>query len=165
VALALGQIAPSALKLSIVEIGHLPPYNQDLDANPPAERVALKERIKKPDTIRLMTPEYNRSVPGFFKNMIDIGPRPNGQSAWDGKPAAVISASPSAIGFGANHHLRQSLVFLNMPTMTQPEAYIGSAANLVDGNGELTNQSTKEFLGKFLLALDRWIDRNQPPQQ
>ncbi len=113
-----------------------------------------------------MTPEYNRSVPGFLKNTIDLASRPYDHNAWDGKPAAVISVSPGAIGgFGANHHLRQSLVFLNMPTMTQAEAYIGSAANLVDDKDELTNQSTKEFLGNFLLAFDRWIDRNQPPQR
>lgn len=165
VALALAQIAPPTLQLSIVEIGHLAPYNQDLDANPPAEWVALKQRIERADAILFMTPEYNRSVPGFLKNTIDIASRPYGHSAWDGKPAAVISVSPGAIGgFGANHHLRQSLVFLNMPTMTQPEAYIGGAANLVDDKGEFTNQSTKEFLGKVLVAFDRWIDRNQPPQ-
>jgi chromate reductase, NAD(P)H dehydrogenase (quinone) len=165
VALALGKIAPPALKLSIVEIGHLAPYNQDLDANPPAECAALKERIKKADAILFITPEYNRSVPGFLKNVIDIASRPYGHSAWDGKPAAIISVSPGAIGgFGANHHLRQSLVFLNMPTMTQPEAYIGGAANLVDDQGELTVPSTKEFLVKFLDAFDRWIDRNQPPK-
>jgi chromate reductase, NAD(P)H dehydrogenase (quinone) len=164
VALALGPIAPPTLKLSMVEIGPLAPYNQDLDANPPAEWVALKQRIKKADAILFVTPEYNRSVPGFLKNTIDIASRPYGHSAWDDKPAAVISVSPGAIGgFGANHHLRQSLVFLNMPTMTQPEAYIGGAANLVDDKGELTVQSTKEFLSKFLVAFDRWIDRNQPP--
>jgi len=162
VALALARMAPPDLKLSIVEIGHLAPYNQDLDANPPADWVALKDRIKKADAVLFLTPEYNRSVPGFLKNTIDIASRPYGQSAWDGKPAAVMSISPGAIGgFGANHHLRQSLVFLNMPTMTQPEAYVGGAATLVDDKGELTNPSTREFLAKFLATFDRWIDRNR----
>jgi len=165
VALALAKIAPPSLRLSIVEIGHLAPYNQDLDASPPPEWVALKERIKKADAVLFMTPEYNRSVPGFLKNAIDIASRPYGHSAWDEKPAAVISVSPGAIGgFGANHHLRQSLVFLNMPTMTQPEAYISGAANLVDDKGELTNPSTREFLLKLLVAFDRWIDRNRSTQ-
>jgi chromate reductase, NAD(P)H dehydrogenase (quinone) len=150
--------------LSIVEIGHLAPYNQDLETNPPAEWLALKERIKAADAILFMTPEYNRSVPGLLKNTIDIASRPYGHSAWDGKLAAVISVSPGTIGgFGANHHPRQSPVFLNMPTMTQPETYIGGAANLVDDRDELTVPSTKEFLGNFLAAFDGWIDRNRRP--
>lgn len=162
-ALALAKIAPAALKLEIVEIGNLPLYNQDRDAAPPAEWVAFKERIKKADAVLFMTPEYNRSVPGVLKNAIDVGSRPYGQSAWDGKPGAVISVSPGAIGaFGANHHLRQSLVFLNVPAMPQPEAYIGGAANLVDDNGEITNPSTRDFLVKFLNSFATWIDRHAP---
>ena len=161
VVMAMAKIAPPTMKLSIVEIGHLAAYNQDLDANPPAEWAALKERIQKADAILFATPEYNRSVPGFLKNAIDVASRPYGKSAWDGKPAAVISVSPGAIGaFGANHHLRQSLVFLNMPTMTQPEAYVGGAANLVDANGDFVKPETKEFLAKFLAAFEGWIDRN-----
>jgi chromate reductase len=161
VVLALAKIAPSSMKLSIVEIGHLGPYNQDLDANPPADWVALKQRIQKADAVLFATPEYNRSVPGILKNAIDIASRPYGHSAWNGKPAAVISVSPGAIGaFGANHHLRQSLVFLNMPTMAQPEAYVGNAATLVDDKGDFANATTKEFLGKFLAAFDVWIGHN-----
>jgi chromate reductase len=161
VALAAAKIAPAELKLSIVEIGHLGPYNQDLDANPPAEWVALKERVQKADAVLFATPEYNRSVPGFLKNAIDVASRPYGKSAWNGKPAAIVSVSPGAIGaFGANHHLRQSLVFLNMPTMTQPEAYVGNAASLVDDKGEFAKPETKEFIGKFLTAFATWIERN-----
>jgi chromate reductase, NAD(P)H dehydrogenase (quinone) len=160
---ALAKVAPPDLKLSIVEIGHLSAYNQDLDTTPPADWVALKDRIKKADAVLFMTPEYNRSVPGVLKNVIDIASRPYGQSAWNGKPAAVISVSPGAIGaFGANHHLRQSLVFLNMPSMPQPEAYIGNAATLVDDKGEIVNAATREFLTKFLDAFDAWIDRHRP---
>jgi chromate reductase, NAD(P)H dehydrogenase (quinone) len=163
VALAMAKIAPPSMTLSLVEIGHLGPYNQDLDATPPAEWVALKDRIKRADAVLFATPEYNRSVPGFLKNAIDIASRPYGASAWDRKPAAIVSVSPGAIGgFGANHHLRQSLVFLNMPTMTQPEAYVGNAASLVDDRGEFANPSTGEFLGKFLAAFDHWIARNAP---
>jgi len=161
VALAMAKIAPPTMKLSVIEIGHFGPYNQDLDANPPAEWLALKDRIKQADAVLFATPEYNRSVPGFFKNIIDIASRPYGKSAWDGKPAAIVSVSPGIIGgFGANHHLRQSLVFLNMPTMPQPEAYVGNAASLVDDKGDFAKPETKEFLGKFLAAFATWIDRN-----
>jgi len=163
IALALAKIAPPTLKLEIVEIGHLGHYNQDLDANPPADWVAFKERIKRADAVLFLTPEYNRSMPGVLKNAIDIASRPYGQSAWNGKPGAVISNSPGVIGgFGAHHHLRQSLVFLNVPTMPQPEAYIGGAGTLVDDNGDFTNPATREFLIKFLDAFATWIDRNAP---
>ena len=108
-----------------------------------------------------VTPEYNRSVPAAIKNALDVGSRPYGKSVWDGKPGAVISVSPGAIGgFGANHHLRQSLVFVNVPAMQQPEAYIGMAAKLFDDNGELTNQETAKFLRQFIEAFTKWIDRN-----
>lgn len=163
VALALAKLAPATLNLSIVEIGGLPFYNQDLDTNPPAEWLALKDRIKRADAVLFMTPEYNRSVPGVLKNAIDIASRPYGQSAWDGKPGAVMTVSPGAIGgFGANHHLRQSLVFLNVPAMTQPEAYIGGAAGLLDDKGEFVNPGTRDFMVKFLAAFDHWIDRHAP---
>ena len=110
-----------------------------------------------------VTAEYNRSVSAVLKNALDVGSRPYGSSIWDRKPGAIVSGSPGAIGaFGANHILRQSLVFLNVPAMQQPEAYIGNAANLVDDNGGIANQSTHEFLTKFLNAFAAWIDRNAP---
>ena len=127
---ALAAMAPPTLSLEIVEIGQLPLYNQDDDASPPAASVAFKEKIAGADAVLFITPEYNRSVPGVLKNAIDIASRPYGKSAWDGKPAGVMSVSPGAIGgFGANHHLRQSLVFLNMPALQQPEAYVGGAGD------------------------------------
>jgi chromate reductase, NAD(P)H dehydrogenase (quinone) len=160
---ALVKIAPPGLKLDIVEIGQLALYNQDLDGSPPAEWVAFKERVKRADAVLFMTPEYNRSVPGALKNALDVGSRPYGKSCWDGKPGAIISNSPGAIGgFGANHHLRQSLVFLNIPAMTQPEAYVGGAATLVDEMGEITNPATREFLTKFLQAFESWVARYAP---
>jgi chromate reductase, NAD(P)H dehydrogenase (quinone) len=161
-AVALAKIAPPGLKLEIVEIGDLPHYNQDLDANPPAEWLAFKDRVKRADGVLFMTPEYNRSVPGVLKNAIDVASRPYGHSAWNGKPGAVISNSPGAVGgFGANHHLRQSLVFLNVPAMPQPEAYIGGVATLVDDKGEIVAAS-RDFLVKFLQAFEKWIDSNAP---
>jgi chromate reductase len=158
---ALLPLALPTLKLEIVEIGQLPLYNQDDDAAPPAACTAFRQQVKATDAALFVTPEYNRSVPAPLKNAIDVGSRPYGQSVWNGKPGAVISVSPGAIGaFGANHHLRQSLVFLNVPTMPQPEAYIGGAADLFDANGKLTKDSTREFLQKFLQAFAAWIEAN-----
>lgn len=157
---ALTELAPPALRLEIVEIGQLPLYNQDEDANPPAAWTAFRERIRKADGVLFVTPEYNRSVPAPLKNAIDVASRPYGKNAWDGKPGAVISVSPGAIGgFGANHHLRQSLVFLNVPAMQQPEAYIGGADKLFDANGKLTNPSTGEFLSKYMQAYAAFVER------
>jgi len=156
---ALTALAPESLKLEIIEIGGLPLYDQDLDDNPPAVWTEFRERVKKFDGVLFVTPEYNRSVPGVLKNAIDVGSRPYGKSVWDGKPGAVISVSPGAIGgFGANHHLRQSLVFLNVPTMQQPEAYIGNAANLFDESGNLANDSIKEFAAKYIHAFAAWVE-------
>lgn len=158
---ALMDLAPDSLNLEIAEIGDLPLYDQDRDVELPNEWVAFKARIVAADAVLFITPEYNRSVPGVLKNAIDVASRPYGQSAWNGKPAGVISVSPGAIGgFGANHHLRQSLVFLNMPTMQQPEAYIGNCASLFDADGKLTNESTRGFLRSFLEAFAVWVTRN-----
>ena len=161
VASALPALGPAELKLSILEIGQLPLYNQDLEASVPEPWATFRARVKAADAVLFVTPEYNRSVPAALKNAIDVGSRPYGQSVWGGKPGAVISVSPGTIGgFGANHHLRQSLVFLDMPALQQPEAYIGNAASLFDESGQLTNASTREFAQKFLSAYEQWIERN-----
>src|SRR5262252_2685871 len=140
-ALVLVAMAPAGLKLEIVEIGNLPLYNQDLDsASPPEQWVEFRRRIAPMDGVLFVTPEYNRSVPGVLKNAIDVGSRPYGKSVWSRKPCAVMSVSPGAIGgYGANHHLRQSLVFLDMPALQQPEAYIGGADKLFAPDGSITN--------------------------
>ncbi|WP_420996697.1 NADPH-dependent FMN reductase [Cupriavidus sp. 30B13] len=162
-ALALAAMAPAGLKLEIVEIGQLPLYNQDEDTSPPAPWAAFRDRIRRADAVLFVTPEYNRSVPAALKNAIDVGSRPYGQSAWDGKPGGVISASPGAIGgFGANHHLRQSLVFLNIPVLQQPEAYISGVDKLFDEHGGIASESTRGFLGKYLATFAGWIERNAP---
>ena len=160
---ALIALAPDTLKLAIHEIGQLPLFNQDFEADPPAAVTEFKQKLAAADAVLFITPEYNRSVPGLLKNAIDVGSRPYGKSSWSGKPGAVISMSPGALGaFGANHALRQSLVFLNVPAMAQPEAYIGNAAALFDDKGALVNESTREFMQKFLLAFAQWIERNAP---
>ena len=113
------------------------------------------------DAVLFVTPEYNRSVPAALKNAIDVGSRPYGKSVWDGKPGAVISVSPGAIGgFGANHHLRQSLVFLDVPAMQQPEAYIGGAAKLFDERGGLASPQVREFLANYLRSFEAWVARH-----
>jgi chromate reductase len=158
VANALVSLAPPSLKLSIVEIGQLPLYNQDADEQPPAAWTAFRERLRAADAVLFVTPEHNRSVPAALKNALDVGSRPYGHSVWNGKPGAVISASPGAIGgFGANHHLRQSLVFLNVPAMQQPEAYLGGADKLFDANDNLTNDRTRSFLQQFMQAYAAWV--------
>jgi len=159
---ALVSLAPTALSCEIVEIGQLPLYNQDDDeGQPPAEWTAFRERMRPFDGVVFVTPEYNRSVPGVLKNAIDVGSRPYGSSIWSGKPAAIMSVSPGAIGgFGANHHLRQSLVFLDMPTMQQPEAYIGGAATLFDEAGKLANDKTRGFVEGFMASFARWVEAN-----
>ncbi|MEM5278412.1 NAD(P)H-dependent oxidoreductase [Cupriavidus taiwanensis] len=160
---ALIALAPAQLRLEIVEIGSLELYNQDLDDKPTQAWTAFRDRIRRADAVLFVTPEYNRSVPAPLKNAIDVGSRPYGSSVWDGKPGAIISASPGAIGgFGANHHLRQSLVFLNIPILQQPEAYISGVDKLFDEQGGIANESTRGFLGKFLTTFAGWIERNAP---
>ncbi len=154
------ELAPKSIELEIVEIGQLQMYNQDLDENPPKEWTEFRAKIRPFDGVLFATPEYNRSVPAVLKNAIDVGSRPYGQSVWDGKPCAVISVSPGASGgFGANHHLRQSLVFLNMPAMQQPEAYIGGASKLFDEKGKINNDGTRDFAGKFIHAFAAWVEK------
>jgi chromate reductase, NAD(P)H dehydrogenase (quinone) len=161
VANALMEIAPASLNLTIIEIGNLPLYNQDDDEAPPASWSAFRDRIKVADAVLFVTPEYNRSVPGALKNALDVGSRPYGKNVWDSKPGAVVSASPGAIGgFGANHHLRQSFVFLNIPAMPGPEAYLGHADKLFDANGKLSNDGTRKFLEGFMQAYAAWITAN-----
>lgn len=161
-ALALADLASASLKLTIVEIGALPLFDPDLDEGDatPAAWTAFRDQVAAADAVLFVTPEYNRSVPAALKNAIDVGSRPYGHSVWNGKPAAVMSVSPGAIGgFGANHHLRQSLTFLNMPTLQQPEAYVGGAAGLFGADGGLTNEGTTKFFKTFVDAFQAWIEQ------
>jgi len=154
-------LAPASMTLEIESVAALPLYNPDLDSAPLPEWSALRARVKRADAILFVTPEHNRSVPAPMKNAIDIASRPYGDNAWSGKPGAVITASPGAMGgFGSNHHLRQSMVFLDMPAMPQPEAYIGHADKLFDAAGKLANDGTAKFLGSFLQAFEAWISAN-----
>lgn len=160
-ALAIRDLAPDSIELNIVEIGALPLYNEDLENDsPPAAWKEFRAAIRGSDAILFATPEYNRSIPGGLKNAIDVGSRPYGHSVWTGKPAAVISQSQRALsGFGANQHLRQTFVFLDIRPLQQPEAYIANSGKLFDAEGKLTNDDTKQFLRKFIDAFARWIEQ------
>jgi chromate reductase, NAD(P)H dehydrogenase (quinone) len=160
-ALALEKVAPPTLRLEPVPIGDLPLYNQDLEQDPPPQWRTFRERVRRSSAVLFVTPEYNRSIPAPLKNAIDVGSRPYGQSAWNNKPCVVVSCSPGMLGgFGANHHLRQSLVFLNMPALTQPEAYIGGIDKLVNEQGRFVNSQTEEFGRRIMTSFAEWIVRN-----
>ena len=162
IGLELKALAAPALELEFVEIGDLPLYNPDLETDaPPPAWTRFREEMAKAQAVLFVTPEYNRSIPGALKNALDVGSRPYGQSIWARKPAAIVSVSPGALAaFGANHHLRQPLVFLNMPTMQQPEAYIGNVADLLDDDGKLKKDDTRKFLRDFMDAFADWIEKN-----
>ena len=148
------------LKFNFVEIGDLPFFDQDLEFDPPAQWVRLRKEIAAADAVLFVTPEYNRGLPAVLKNAIDVASRPYGHSVWNGKPGAIVSVTIGSQGaILANHQLRQSLVFLNVPTLAQPEAYISGALSLFDDKGELINDSTTEFLRLYGQAFTAWIDK------
>jgi chromate reductase len=161
VAHALIALAPPSLQPAFAGIEALPLYNQDSEATPPAAWTQFREAMKAAEAVLFVTPEYNRSIPAALKNAVDVGSRPYGQNVWNAKPAAVVSASPGAIGgFGANHHLRQSLMAVNVRVMPQPEVYLSAADKLFDADGTISNQGTREFLQKFMQAFAAWIAAN-----
>ena len=148
------------LDCSIVEIGNLPLYNQDDDANPPETYVHFRQQIAQADGVLFVSPEYNRGIPGVLKNAIDVGSRPYGQSAFDKKPAAIVTVSPGAIGgFGANHQIRQAAVFLNMPVMQQPEAYLGHVTDdSFDQDGSVKEGPLKQLVANIAHAFHDWVE-------
>ncbi|MND67458.1 NADPH azoreductase [compost metagenome] len=153
---------PNKFNYRILEIGDLPLYNQDFDdeGNPPESYIRFRKEVAALDAILFITPEYNRSVPAVLKNAIDVGSRPYGKNKWDGKPGAIISSSTGAYGgFGANHHIRQSLVFVNIYPMQQPEAYLGNINDCIGESGKVELQKTKDFLLDFKKAFEHWIIR------
>ncbi len=160
IANAIVRMAPEGFEFKIIPLDNLPVYNQDFDdhSNVPESYLTFRERVNATDGVIFVTPEYNRSIPGVLKNALDIGSRPYGKSVWDGKPGAVFSNSPGNLSaFGANHHLRQCLVFLNVPVMQQPEVYIAHVAKLFDKEGNITDEGTRDFLQKAVDAYMEWF--------
>ena len=159
VARSLCAFAGERLACDIVEIGELPLYNQEYDENSPDAYVRFRDRIRAADGVLFVTPEYNRGVPGVLKNAVDVGSRPYGKSVWNQKPAAIVSASPGSIGgFGANHQLRQACVFLNMPVMQHPEAYLGRVGDdSFDGEGCLKEGPLKALILGLATAFADWV--------
>ena len=148
------------LDCSMIEIGDLPLYNQDLDANPPEQWTRFRQQIAASDGVLFCSPEYNRGVPGVLKNAIDVGSRPYGQSVFDKKPGAIVTASPGSIGgFGSNHQIRQAAVFLNMPIMQQPEAYLGHVSDdSFDADDCLKEGTLKVLITTLAHAFHDWVD-------
>ena len=157
---AICAIRDDNLDCSMIEIGDLPLYNQDLDNDPPQQWTRFRDQVRPADGVLFVSPEYNRAIPGVLKNAIDVGSRPYGQSVFDKKPAAIVTVSPGSIGgFGANHQIRQTCVFLNMPVMQQPEAYLGQVNDDSFGpNGELKDGPLKELVTKVAHAFHDWVD-------
>jgi chromate reductase len=159
------QLVPEDATLDIFELDGIPGFNQDDEQNPPAQVVEFKRRIREADAVLIVTPEYNYSVPGVLKNAIDWASRPYGDSAWAGKPAAIMGASPGTIGTArAQYHLRQTFVFLNMFPINQPEVMISNAAERFDAEGNLTDEKTKDFIRQLLQNLVAWTRRLGQPQ-
>jgi NAD(P)H-dependent FMN reductase len=159
VAHALIKRAPSELSCSIVEIGELPLYNEDLDtATPPPAWTSFRSAVAKSDAVLFVTPEYNRSIPGGLKNAVDVGSRPMKKSVWAKKPTGVVSVTPSRLGaFGANQALRQTFVFLDMPVMQQPEVYLSNASEIFAAEGQVNDPKVEELLGSFMQAFNGWV--------
>ena len=156
------ELCPEDAEIEILPIDGLPGFNQDQEANPPAQVAEMKSKIRAADAILFVTPEYNYSIPGILKNAIDWASRPYGDSAWSGKPAAIMGASVGAIATArAQYHLRQVMVFLNMFPLNQPEVMIGHAQDKFDEAGKLTDESTREHIRKQLVALIDWTRRLQ----
>ena len=159
------ELVPEGATIEIFELDGIPGFNQDEEQNPPAKVTELKKRIREADAILIVTPEYNYSIPGVLKNAIDWASRPYGDSAWNGKPAAIMGASVGTIGTArAQYHLRQMMVFLNMFPINQPEVMIGNASERFDAEGNLTDDATKEFIRQLLQNLVEWTRRIGQPQ-
>ena len=152
------RLAPESLQLEIVEIKDLCMFNEDIENNPPQEWIDFKQKVDSSDAILFLSPEYNRTIPGVLKNAMEIGARPPKQNSWKGKPGAVATVTPGAIGgLGANQTIREAAVSLNIPMMTQPEAYIGQIKDKLMEDGVTVNEKTEKFITDFLIAFEKWV--------
>ncbi len=155
------ELLPADVVLDLIELHGIPVFNQDQEMELPAAVLEFKQRILAADAILFATPEFNYSVPGALKNAIDWASRPFGKSAWTGKPAALMGASPGSLGTArAQYHLRQILVAFGMPVVSQPEVMIANAAQRFDPDGRLTDAPTREHIQKLLIALVQLVKAN-----
>jgi chromate reductase len=156
------QLAPEGIKVEIFDLEGIPAFSEDTEGNPPAKVTELKDKVRAADAILFVTPEYNYSIPGVLKNAIDWGSRPYGDSAWEGKPVALMGASVGIFGTArAQYHLRQVFVFLNMHAVNRPEVMIGKAAERFDEQGNLTDETTRKLIGQLLQNLAAWTRQLQ----
>lgn len=162
IAKAFAKIAPPSLKLDIVTLEGLSFFNQDLEATPPADWVAFRERIQKSDAVLFVTPEYNRSTSGVLKNAIDVGSRPYGKSSFLGKPTGIIANSPGALGgVAAAMHLKSILPGISGPIMQQPEIYLNGVGDAFDDKGNLTKEALEKVMKAYIDAFAAWVERLQ----
>ena len=165
IALYMQSLLLTDFDVKCVQIDDLPMYNQDLDdeGRPPVEWTRFRQEVQALRGFLFVTPEYNRSVTPLLKNALDVGSRPFGKSVWNAKPGAIMSISPSAMGgFGANHHLRQCMVFLNIFMLQQPEVYLSNVQQYLDEKGQITNEKTSAFLKSFAESFAGWVRKLQP---
>lgn len=154
------RIAPEGATIDVFEIDGIPPFSEDDEQTPPEKVVELKRRVREADAVLFVTPEYNYSIPGVLKNAIDWASRPYGDSAWSGKPAAIMGASVGALGTArAQYHLRQVMVFLDMFPVNQPEVMVGAANERFDTVGNLTDEETREYVRLLVQSLVDWTRR------
>jgi len=160
------ELAPENVKMEVFDLEGIPPYNQDLESNPPQRVAEFKEKIRNADALLIASPEYNYSVSGVLKNAIDWASRPKADTPLEGKPVAIMSASTGRLGGArAQYHLRQSFVFLNMHPINRPEVMLSSAQDNVDANGKVTNEQTRQLIRQLLEALVEWTKRlREKPQ-
>lgn len=162
IAKALMDLQPEGITFETISIDDLPVYNQDFDDfnEVPESYIALRKKLKECSGFIFITPEHNRSIPAVLKNVMDIGSRPAEDTVWDNKPAAIFSSSPGNISaFGANHHLRQCFVYLDLLTMQQPEVYIANISEWFDENDSIKDKENKKFLKSAVDAYVEWFNR------
>jgi chromate reductase len=160
IANALAKLAPDALKLDIVTLHHISFFNQDMEATPPADWLALREKIQKSSGVLFVTPEYNRSIPGVLKNAIDVASRPYGKSSFLGKPVGIISNSPGPLGgVNAAKHLQNILPGISGPILGQPEIYLNGVGDAFDDKGQLIKESLQAVLKQYLNAYSAFVER------
>ena len=160
IANALAKLAPASLKLDVTTLNGISFFNQDLEAAPPADWLAFREKLQKSNGVLFVTPEYNRSIPGVLKNAIDVGSRPYGKSSFNGKPVGIVSNSPGPLGgVSAAKALQNILPGISGPIMQQPEMYLNSVGDAFDDKGELTKESLKAVLVQYLDAFAAFIEK------